>query len=815
VGGNLFHSFGKFSIYTGESATFSGPTSVKNVISRVTGGERSWLDGTLRSTIPNANLYLLNSAGILFGPNASLDVNGSFHASTANYLRLGEEGRFDATEPRNSLLTSAPPSAFGFLGDNPAPLSIQGSKLRVPEGKTLSLVSGDLTINNSQLAAPGGQLQIASAGSAGEVVVSEVGLGTESLTQRGAISVSTSLLDTSSNAAGKIYVVGGQIALVTSEIRAGTGSEDGRSISLKADALSLTEGANISSSTHGKGTAGSVNVVVAGKLEVLGGGPACNPPLCLPKGIVSLTSDQGHAGSVTVNADRILIDGKGSLNITAIGSATLSTATGNAGDTQVHARELKLLNGGIISSSTFGNGHAATVSIQADHLVVVGLGSALRPDGQPVPSSIDSSTLTPGTTGNAGEVRVTAGELEISESGAISSTTLSRGNAGKVTVDADKLIISGGPGRATGITSSADQRSRGNAGTVIVHAKRLVIDGKGGPTVTGIGSVAFSGSAGNAGDAEVTAVELELRDGGAISSTSWSGNAGKVTVEANRLLITGFHTIRRAGVPIQEPSAIASSAERSSTGAGGTVKIKAKEIRLKNQGLITARSFSPQDAGDVTIQTDSLHLENATISTETEQAGGGNITIQARDLVTLIHSNITTSVTGGDENAGNIKIAEPAALTLVEGSGVQANAKGGDGGNLRVTADTILADAPLEAILTATSERGINGRVEINSPDVDITAGLVPLPASFFDATTILTKPCAERSGADVISLTTRKYEVLPDSPYALQVSQPRVTSALSITGQASASRNSRTLNWLLPSVGECKEWDHDKSAWW
>ena len=76
VGSNLFHSFGQFSINTGESATFSGPNSVSNIIGRVTGGDVSFIDGTLRSTIPGANLYLLNPAGVLFGEHAQLDVPG-------------------------------------------------------------------------------------------------------------------------------------------------------------------------------------------------------------------------------------------------------------------------------------------------------------------------------------------------------------------------------------------------------------------------------------------------------------------------------------------------------------------------------------------------------------------------------------------------------------------------------------------------------------------------------------------------------------------------------------------------------------------
>ena len=119
-GGNLFHSFQQFDVETGGRVTFTGPDSVKNVIGRVTGGERSSIDGTLASYIPDADLCLLNPAGILFGPNARLDVKGSFHASTAAELRLADGAVFSALDAAGSTLSVAEPRRSGSWGRGPA-----------------------------------------------------------------------------------------------------------------------------------------------------------------------------------------------------------------------------------------------------------------------------------------------------------------------------------------------------------------------------------------------------------------------------------------------------------------------------------------------------------------------------------------------------------------------------------------------------------------------------------------------------------------------------------------------------------------------
>jgi filamentous hemagglutinin family protein len=130
-GPNLFHSFDRFSVGTFHVARFRGPLGIENIISRVTGGQQSVIDGTLQSQIPGANLYLLNPSGVLFGPNASLDVSGSVHVSTADVLRFANGRTFSAHLSAKSTFTIAPTAAFGFLTGNPAGIAIKGSALDV------------------------------------------------------------------------------------------------------------------------------------------------------------------------------------------------------------------------------------------------------------------------------------------------------------------------------------------------------------------------------------------------------------------------------------------------------------------------------------------------------------------------------------------------------------------------------------------------------------------------------------------------------------------------------------------------------------
>ncbi|MDX1542035.1 MAG: filamentous hemagglutinin N-terminal domain-containing protein, partial [Geminicoccaceae bacterium] len=154
AGGNLFHSFERFNVQRGESATFTGGGGIDNVISRVTGDQASTIDGLLASTVPGADFFFLNPNGVIFGPEARLSIDGSFHVSTAHELRFEDATAFSTGDSSESSFTAAAPEALGFLGAEVGTIKVDQGRLRVPERETLSLVGGPVRIfGNGQLLA--------------------------------------------------------------------------------------------------------------------------------------------------------------------------------------------------------------------------------------------------------------------------------------------------------------------------------------------------------------------------------------------------------------------------------------------------------------------------------------------------------------------------------------------------------------------------------------------------------------------------------------------------------------------------------------
>jgi len=179
AGDNLFHSFEQFSVPTENTAYFNNALDIQNIFSRVTGSSISNIDGLIRAN-GTANLFLLNPNGIIFGPNAKLDLGGSFLGSSASSIDFADGVRFSATSPEDTpLLTVDVPVGLGF-GSNPGRILVQGTGhslvgivsvpvtggntpntgLRVKPNKSLVLVGGDIVLEAGILSAEGGRLEL-------------------------------------------------------------------------------------------------------------------------------------------------------------------------------------------------------------------------------------------------------------------------------------------------------------------------------------------------------------------------------------------------------------------------------------------------------------------------------------------------------------------------------------------------------------------------------------------------------------------------------------------------------------------------------
>ena len=168
-GPNLFHSFNQFSVGAGDVAAFVNPGGVSNVIGRVIGGSPSNINGTVQAL--NANLFFINPSGIVFGPNAQLNVSGSAYFSTAQQLRLSDGGIFTANTGLlafDSTLSVGSPVSFGFFGQGPYGSIVLSSPSTVLQtGAVLGLMGGGIQINGSKISAQ--RVILGSTSSAGEM----------------------------------------------------------------------------------------------------------------------------------------------------------------------------------------------------------------------------------------------------------------------------------------------------------------------------------------------------------------------------------------------------------------------------------------------------------------------------------------------------------------------------------------------------------------------------------------------------------------------------------------------------------------------
>ena len=329
AGNNLFHSFSEFNIDKGERATFRGANEIANVVSRVTGGKLSTIDGLLKSEIKHANFYLINSAGVLFGPNARLSIDGSFHASTADYVRFGNADLFYSEPLQGEILSTAAPAAFGFFGAPQGDITVAGSQLDLQDGAIVSLVAANVTIKDeARISIPQGQINLVGVNSAGEAFFDASGgyhdLNASAFTELNDVSVlNNSKLNVDGEGGGRIVIRGGQLVLEESYVSAQTaGGQNGEGIDITADHFRFKR-SQINTTTTGSGTAGDIlidanTLVLDGLYDSDDVGIFANSAVPGSPDATQNGVDSGKAGTVTITADQVDILGEVAIETTSI-----------------------------------------------------------------------------------------------------------------------------------------------------------------------------------------------------------------------------------------------------------------------------------------------------------------------------------------------------------------------------------------------------------------------------------------------------------------------------------------------------------------
>jgi filamentous hemagglutinin family protein len=746
VGSNLFQSFGLFGLTTGESATFSGPVSVSNVIGRVTGGSPSSINGKIQSTITAANLYLINPSGVVFGPNATVNVSGSFHASTADYLKMSDGAKFQATNPDGSTLSAAPPAAFGFLTASSAQISVNGSSLGPVPG-TLGLVGGPVSITGATLNAPAGMIQVTSAAGTGEVPVDPRNTPAMTVMSFGPVTITGGAKLDVSNPSGlgsgaSVFIHSGALTISASEINAdnyGLGS-GGQLVLRGEEQVTLSNSTVVHTNSVGAG-AGTPIVIAAGALLLDGRGTAITSAAIAGAGgqiavtagrliiqhgaaITSASTGTRPGGdvSITVPGD-LIVDG--SAASAATGILSVASGAGAGGKVSVSAGSLSLANNGGIRSSTTISGPAGDLAIAVGGTAAID-GTSANPLFATNPAfltGIASSAL--GGAGNAGHITLSAGALTVRTNGLVASNSFGLGKTGNVLVEvAGAAAIDGTSALTpTGIFTSAS--GLGSAGTVAVHAAELSIANNGAIQST-------TASAGNAGNVSVSVSGALSIDGrfdnpafysnlarnlgfitGITSGSAGTGNGGIVTVEAGSLSIAnggiiGSGTIGGSGnggdIVVDVGGALA---------IDGSHAIPLVLSRLFfGTGIISGSSDSG-NGGSVTVHAASASIVNGgnigsgSLLSGNGAGSGGNVTVDIAGPLTLdgtaevSNDTVQTRISSGSQGSGNAGTVTVTAenLTIINTGTILTGTFGaGKGGNIAVdVTGTLSIDGSLQA----------------------------------------------------------------------------------------------------------------------
>ena len=770
-GSNLFHSFGDFSVPTGNEAFFNNADSISNIFSRVTGGNISNIDGAIRAN-GSANLFLINPAGIIFGENARLDIGGSFYGSSASSI-LFEDGEFSAVENlQQPVLTVNAPIGLGFREDagdiiNRSTVN-NGRGLEVDRGSSISLLGGNVNFDRGIVTAPAGTINLGGLSGTGTINFepNNIVRFPDNVERANVSLLNSSIANVSLNGGGLITVNARNLelndeSLILANIGEDLGSDGAvagaielNTTNLIADGSSLIQADNL-----GTGRAGTININT-NALNFTNG-----------SAITASTFGAGDAGVINVTAQDITIDREFSgiysnVGLTNIASESLELdiegVVGNGGEINVNTNNLFLFNGARIISSSIAQGDGGAVNINATGAVRYrGLGETPVPAfGGGVVISGSFSQVQQEGVGNAGEVNITADSLTLLDVGAVlTDNSGTGGNAGNITLDiANEVLLDrgalilaqvqeGAVGNGGDIIINAasldmrgdsfilaDTKGQGNAGNIDLNIDGTVtlVDDPETENITAILAEVGENGVGNAGNINIEANALILEDGADIAAqTKGQGDAGNIIITTNE------------EISLLNNSEIRSLVENNATGNGGDVLLTTAELNLTNSSNIIADTtgISPNEgdistAGDIVIDVSGdINLNNSN-QIQSQTRGGavgnaGNITINAGGSLFSRDGNLILADSQATGNGGSIDL-EVGGQILLEGlseggfpsqivAGLATKDAVGTGGSIEITASEImLDDLAFISSNTVGGSQGIAGSVTIDADSLNL-----------------------------------------------------------------------------------------------
>jgi len=718
------------------------------VISRVTGGEQSLVNGLIRSEIPGADLYLINPAGIVFGSAGRLDVKGAFHATTADYLLLGTDGRFDALHPQDSVLTSASPSAFGFLSQAPGPVSV-GGRLQPAGGKMLSLSGGLLSLDNAVLYAPSGTVALTSVASPCLIPVSAPWTSSEGISRWGDITAFQSTIAADGIGQGGIFIRGGRFfgdgAVLQVVNKSGSkgggidvqldgsltmhggllytnaGPGDGGDIRVRASDVLLYAGTRFGTNTSTVARAGDISVSAPGAVGVSGSGGGYR------SAVMSSTTATGRGGDIIIDAGSFVLDHDALLGTQSSSRGMRGDVVINAGAASMFGKSsmiganirfdvglLDIEEGSTVWSMAPGSGEGRSIRVNAaDAVVIKGEDQAeasWRNKTKPLYTGMHTDVFV-NADGNAGDIIITSPLIRITNSGQIGARTYTDGHGGVITVNAGRIeLLSGGEIASDSFGSSLYQ---GPAGDVIVRASEAIfISGENGEVRSGFSSNTRSDA--DAGRISISTPNLTIEKRGVIATATGifgTGGAGRISIDAGR-------------VDIRSGGGISSSS--SGYGDKGAISVTASEEIIINDGYIVSFGSSSGKAGDISLFTPVLSMTGGEISTVAYQSlDAGNVIIETSRTMLSAGAHIS-SESKGFGNAGHISVT--ADILRSDNASITTEALKAAGGNIHLEArDMILTDRSAVTSSVAAGEGGggnvsIRANVLVAFDDSDIKA---------------------------------------------------------------------------------------------